>query len=147
MTSASPAVSGHVAVTPGVSPERHRLGSLLIRGATILLGLIIVGKLFMAALSRADNPRAVYPPFYLYIDEFQNFATPSIASILSEARKYNLSLTVAHQFIAPLLRHRLGGLFQRRGHRCLVWYRTTCRPVGCTNSHVSPRRGCCLRTD
>lgn len=64
-----------------------------------LLGLIIVGKLFMAALSRADNPRAVYPPFYLYIDEFQNVTTDSIPGILSEARKYKLSLTVAHQFL------------------------------------------------
>ncbi|MFA6414917.1 MAG: TraM recognition domain-containing protein, partial [Candidatus Paceibacterota bacterium] len=64
-----------------------------------LLGLIIVGKLFMAALSRADNPRAPYPPFYLYIDEFQNVTTDSIPGILSEARKYKLSLTVAHQFL------------------------------------------------
>jgi len=64
-----------------------------------LLGLIIVGKLFMAALSRADNPRAAYPPFYLYIDEFQNVTTDSIPGILSEARKYKLALTVAHQFL------------------------------------------------
>ena len=64
-----------------------------------LLGLIIVGKLFMAALSRADNPRAPYPPFYLYIDEFQNVTTDSIPGILSEARKYKLALTVAHQFL------------------------------------------------
>jgi hypothetical protein len=64
-----------------------------------LLGLIIVGKLFMAALSRADNPRAPYPPFYLYIDEFQNVTTDSIPGILSEARKYKLSLSVAHQFL------------------------------------------------
>ncbi len=64
-----------------------------------LLGLIIVGKLFMAALSRADTPRAPYPPFYLYIDEFQNVTTDSIPGILSEARKYKLSLTVAHQFL------------------------------------------------
>jgi hypothetical protein len=64
-----------------------------------LLGLIIVGKLFMAALSRADNPRASYPPFYLYIDEFQNVTTDSIPGILSEARKYKLALSVAHQFL------------------------------------------------
>jgi hypothetical protein len=64
-----------------------------------LLGLIIVGKLFMAALSRADNPRAVYPPFYLYIDEFQNVTTDSIPGILSEARKYKLGLSMAHQFL------------------------------------------------
>jgi hypothetical protein len=64
-----------------------------------LLGLIVVGKLFMAALSRADNPRTVYPPFYLYIDEFQNVTTDSIPGILSEARKYKLSLSMAHQFL------------------------------------------------
>ncbi|MBI2025483.1 TraM recognition domain-containing protein, partial [Candidatus Kaiserbacteria bacterium] len=67
-----------------------------------LLGLIIVGKLFMAALSRADNPRIQYPPFYLYIDEFQNVTTDSIPGILSEARKYKLSLTVAHQFLKQI---------------------------------------------
>ncbi len=67
-----------------------------------LLGLIVVGKLFMAALGRADNPRAVYPPFYLYIDEFQNITTDSIPGILSEARKYKLALSVAHQFLAQV---------------------------------------------
>ncbi len=67
-----------------------------------LLGLIIVGKLFMAALSRADNPRAAHIPFYLYIDEFQNVTTDSIPGILSEARKYKLSLSMAHQFLAQI---------------------------------------------
>jgi hypothetical protein len=67
-----------------------------------LLGLIIVGKLFMAALSRADNPRAAHSPFYLYIDEFQNVTTDSIPGILSEARKYKLALTVAHQFLSQI---------------------------------------------
>ncbi|MEK7079690.1 MAG: DUF87 domain-containing protein, partial [Patescibacteria group bacterium] len=81
-----------------VNLSKGRLGE---RNAN-LLGLILVGKLFMAALSRADNPRAVYPPFYLYIDEFQNITTDSIPSILSEARKYKLSLTIAHQFLAQV---------------------------------------------
>ena len=67
-----------------------------------LLGLIIVGKLTMAALSRVDADPAKRPDFYLYIDEFQNFTTPSITTILSEARKYRLSLNVAHQYIAQL---------------------------------------------
>jgi hypothetical protein len=67
-----------------------------------LLGLIIVGKLFMAALSRADNPRGQFPPFYLYIDEFHNITTDSIPGILSEARKYKLSLSMAHQFLKQL---------------------------------------------
>jgi len=66
-----------------------------------LLGLILVSKFLQAAFSRVDT-RGALPTFYLYIDEFQNFATPSIATILSEARKYKLSLTVAHQFIAQL---------------------------------------------
>ena len=67
-----------------------------------LLGLIIVGKLFMAALSRADNPRVQYSPFHLYIDEFQNVTTDSIPGILSEARKYKLSLSMAHQFLSQI---------------------------------------------
>ncbi|MES2225213.1 MAG: DUF87 domain-containing protein [Patescibacteria group bacterium] len=81
-----------------VNLSKGRLGE---RNAN-LLGLIIVGKLFMAALSRADNPRADFPPFYLYIDEFQNITTSSIPGILSEARKYKLSLTIAHQYLAQI---------------------------------------------
>ena len=68
---------------------------------TSLLGLILVSKFLQAAFSRVDA-RGEPPVFYLYIDEFQNFATPSIGTILSEARKYKLSLVIAHQFIAQL---------------------------------------------
>src|SRR3989338_1645532 len=68
-----------------------------------LLGLIIVSKLQMAALSRADMPEGQRRDFYLYIDEFQNFVTDSLATILSEARKYHLSLTMAHQYISQLV--------------------------------------------
>jgi hypothetical protein len=67
-----------------------------------LLGMIIVGKVLMAALSRVDIPQEKRRDFNLYIDEFQNFTTESIATILSEARKYRLNLVVAHQFIAQL---------------------------------------------
>ncbi|MBI5467469.1 MAG: type IV secretory system conjugative DNA transfer family protein, partial [Candidatus Kerfeldbacteria bacterium] len=67
-----------------------------------LLGLIIVSKIQMAALSRSDVAEANRPDFYLYIDEFQNFITDSIATILSEARKYRLNLTMAHQYMAQL---------------------------------------------
>ncbi len=67
-----------------------------------LLGLVLVSKFAQAAFSRADSRGQDLPPFYLYIDEFQNFTTPSIASILSEARKYKLSLTIAHQFLGQL---------------------------------------------
>ncbi len=69
---------------------------------TSLLGLVLVSKFLQAAFSRVDSHGSDLPVFYLYIDEFQNFATPSISTILSEARKYKLSLTIAHQFIAQL---------------------------------------------
>jgi hypothetical protein len=81
-----------------VNLSKGRLGE---RNAN-LLGLILVGKLFMAALSRADSPGKDFPPFYFYIDEFQNITTDTIPAILSEARKYKLSLTVAHQFLAQI---------------------------------------------
>jgi len=67
-----------------------------------LLGMVIVGKLLMAALSRTDVAENDRVDFYLYLDEFQNVTTNSIAQILSEARKYRLALILAHQFIAQL---------------------------------------------
>ncbi|MES2059758.1 MAG: TraM recognition domain-containing protein [Patescibacteria group bacterium] len=81
-----------------VNLSKGRLGDINAN----LIGLILVGKILMAALSRADSFGADLPPFYLYIDEFQNITTDSISQILSEARKYKLSLTIAHQFIAQL---------------------------------------------
>ncbi|MBI4592516.1 type IV secretory system conjugative DNA transfer family protein [Candidatus Uhrbacteria bacterium] len=70
-----------------------------------LLGLVIVSKLQMAALTRADIPEEQRHDFYLYIDEFQNFITDSIATILSEARKYRLNLIIAHQYIGQLVKN------------------------------------------
>jgi hypothetical protein len=67
-----------------------------------LLGMILVGKILMAALSRTDMPPSERKDFYLYIDEFQNFTTTSICQILSEARKYALDLIIAHQYIGQL---------------------------------------------
>lgn len=69
-----------------------------------LLGMIIVSKLQMAALARADMPEEQRSDFYLYIDEFQNFITDSIATILSEARKYRLNLIVGHQYMGQLVK-------------------------------------------
>lgn len=66
------------------------------------LGLILVPKILIAAMSRTDVPEDQRPDFYLYVDEFQNFATPDFAQILSEARKYHLNLTVANQFIGQI---------------------------------------------
>lgn len=67
-----------------------------------LLGLIIVSKIQMAALSRADMREADRKDFYLYVDEFQNFITDTFSSILSEARKYRLGLNIAHQYLGQL---------------------------------------------
>jgi len=83
-----------------VNLSKGRLGDI----NASLIGLVLVGKITMAALSRVDMFGTGKKPndFYLYIDEFQNVTTPSIASILSEARKYRLSLNVAHQYISQL---------------------------------------------
>ncbi len=81
-----------------VNLSKGRLGEINAN----LIGLVIVGKILMAALSRVDSFGKELPPFYLYIDEFQNVTTNSISQILSEARKYKLGLTIAHQFIKQL---------------------------------------------
>lgn len=67
-----------------------------------LLGMIVTTKIQMAAFSRQDQEEEKRVPFYFYVDEFQNFTTDAFATILSEARKYKLSLTVANQYISQL---------------------------------------------
>lgn len=81
-----------------VNLSKGRLGEINAR----LLGMVVVGKILMAALSRADIPEDERKDFFVYLDEFQNVTTNSIAQILSEARKYRLILTLAHQFIGQL---------------------------------------------
>ena len=81
-----------------VNLSKGRLGDINAN----LIGLVLVGKIQMAALSRVDMYGQDMKDFYLYIDEFQNVTTDSISSILSEARKYRLSLNVAHQYINQL---------------------------------------------
>lgn len=73
-----------------------------LKDAADLLGSLLVAKIKMAAFSRSDVPQSRRRPFYLYVDEFQNFATDSFGVILSEARKYGLSLVMAHQTLAQL---------------------------------------------
>jgi len=67
-----------------------------------LLGALLITKLQLAAMSRVDIPEEKREDFFLYVDEFQNFATEAFVSILSEARKYRLSLVLAHQYLAQL---------------------------------------------
>ncbi len=72
---------------------------------TNLLGSMLVTKIYLAAMSRADVPAAALknlPAFYFYVDEFQSFANQSFADILSEARKYKLNLIIAHQYIEQM---------------------------------------------
>ena len=74
-------------------------------GNANLLGSMLITKIYLAAMSRADVPEAIMrtlPNFYLYVDEFQSFANESFADILSEARKYKLNLTMAHQYIEQM---------------------------------------------
>ena len=74
-------------------------------GNANLLGSMLITKIYLAAMSRADRSRAELnrlPNFYLYVDEFQSFANKSFADILSEARKYKLNLTLAHQYIEQM---------------------------------------------
>jgi hypothetical protein len=80
-----------------VNLNKGRLGD-----SANLLGALMVSKIKMAAFSRDDMPVTKRQPFYLYIDEFQNFATDSFVEILSEARKYQLSLILAHQNLSQL---------------------------------------------
>ncbi len=68
-----------------------------------LLGAMMITKIQLAAMARVDVPEEKRRDFYLYVDEFQNFATDSFANILSEARKYHLNLIIAHQYIGQLM--------------------------------------------
>ena len=81
-----------------------------------ILGAFLVTKIQLAAMSRSDIPRIEdRRPFYLYVDEFQNFATDSFATILSEARKYGLNLTVANQYISQMSDTVRGAVFGNVG--------------------------------
>lgn len=75
--------------------SKGRLGE----DASALMGAMMITKIQLAAMSRIDLPESERKDFYLYVDEFQNFATESFANILSEARKYRLNLIIAHQYI------------------------------------------------
>jgi len=73
-----------------------------LKGSADLLGSLLMAKVQLAAFSRSDIPQSKRTPFHFYIDEFQNFASESFMVILSEARKYGLSLTMAHQTLAQI---------------------------------------------
>lgn len=84
-----------------INLSKGRIGE----GNANLLGSMLITKIYLAAMSRANISEGdikKLPPFYLYVDEFQSFANESFADILSEARKYKLALTIAHQYIEQM---------------------------------------------
>ncbi len=87
-----------------INLSKGKLGTL----NTQLLGLVTISLMQMAAMSRVDIPEEKRRDFFLYVDEFQNFATDTFCSILSEARKYRLNLIVAHQYINQLVVSKFG---------------------------------------
>jgi len=101
-------------------------------GNANLIGSLLITKIYLAAMSRADvDPYQLnsLPPFYFYVDEFQNFANESFASILSEARKYQLALTVAHQYIEQMTDEVRAAIFGNVG--TMITYR-----VGATDAEI-----------
>lgn len=102
-----------------------------------LLGALLVTKIQMAAMSRADIPGDQRTPFYLYVDEFQNFATDSFATILSEARKYGLNLTVANQYTAQMLPQVRDAVFGNVGS--IVAFRMSADDAGAMTKYFEPK--------
>jgi len=94
-----------------VNLSKGRIGE----DASTLLGSLLVTELQLAAMSRADTPESQRSDFFCYVDEFQNFATESFATILSEARKYRLSLTIANQYLAQMDEQTMEAVFGNVG--------------------------------
>lgn len=102
-----------------------------------LLGALLVTKVQLGAMSRADVHGSERTPFYLYVDEFQNFATDSFATILSEARKYGLNLTVANQYIAQMMPNVRDAVFGNVGS--IVAFRMSADDGGVLKKYFEPK--------
>lgn len=102
-----------------------------------LLGALMVTKIQMAAMSRADIAGELRTPFYLYVDEFQNFATDSFATILSEARKYGLCLTVANQYTSQMMPQVKDAVFGNVGS--IITFRISADDAGGMTRYFEPR--------
>jgi hypothetical protein len=94
-----------------VNLSKGRIGD----DASALLGSLLITGIQLAAMSRADVPESHRRDFFLYVDEFQNFATESFATILSEARKYRLNLTLANQYLAQMDEATMAAVFGNVG--------------------------------
>lgn len=103
---------------------------------TALLGALLITKIQLAGMARADTPEHKRKDFYLYVDEFQNFATESFATILSEARKYRLNLILAHQYIEQLDEQVQSAVFGNVG--TLVMFQMGARDAEVLEKEVRP---------
>lgn len=116
-----------------VNLSKGRLGEINAN----LIGLLLVGKIQMAAMSRADMKAGEkMNDFYVYMDEFQNITTDSISSILSEARKYRLSLNMAHQYISQLEEGIKNSVFGNVGN--MVIYRISTEDANFVEQRFKP---------
>jgi Type IV secretion-system coupling protein DNA-binding domain len=102
-----------------------------------LLGALLVTKIQLGAMSRADIDASERVPYYLYVDEFQNFATDSFATILSEARKYGLNLTVANQYIAQMMQTVKDAVFGNVGS--IISFRTSADDARTMMKYFEPK--------
>ncbi len=103
------------------------------------LGAMFITKIFQAAMGRQSVAKENRRPFFLYVDEFQNFATETFGEILSEARKYGLGLTVAHQYLRQIPDYLSNALFGNVG--TLAAFRISTDDAGILEQHFAPYVG------
>lgn len=103
------------------------------------LGAMLVTKIYQTAMGRTGTDKASRVPFFLYIDEFQNFATDTFSEILSEARKYGLGLTIAHQFLRQIPENLIHAIFGNIG--TLVSFRVSTEDSRIMSWHFDPYVG------
>lgn len=115
-----------------VNLSKGKIGEL----NSALLGLIITTKFYMSTMTRAQMTEEARKPFYLYVDEFQNFTTDKVATIFSEARKYKLSLAVSHQYIGQLTQNIAKAVFGNVG--TLINFRVGTEDAGFLEPEFSP---------
>ena len=109
---------------------------LLSEADSMFLGMVLTGRMFAAAMTRASMTPSRRVPFHIYIDEFQNFTSSSIGAILAEARKYGLSLTLAHQNVGQLPEEMAQSVLANTGSK--IFMRLGSQDAGTLSQYVAP---------
>lgn len=109
---------------------------LLSEADSMFLGMMLTGRMFAAAMTRASMAPSRRVPFHIYIDEFQNFTSSSIGAILAEARKYGLSLTLAHQNVGQLPEDMAQSVLANTGSK--IFMRLGSQDAGTLSQYVAP---------